>query len=218
MIIGASVGIAIGDPGRCCADSLVRNADLALYAAKDAGRGKHCFYEPAMHSEASDRQVLENDLRQAIERGELWVAYQPIVRVAGEEICGFEALVRWDHPLRGPISPDKFIPLAEECGLIARIGEWVLKTALARSGAMARPGPHRGQSVADPVQRPGIVDVVASALRGPGVRAERLELEITEGVFLAEGDTTDDTFAGSRSSASAWRSTISARATARSAI
>jgi diguanylate cyclase (GGDEF)-like protein len=130
VTIGASVGIAIGDPGRCCADSLIRNADLALYAAKAAGRGKHCFYEPAMHSDLTDRQVLENDLRQAIERGELWVAYQPIIRCAGEEICGFEALVRWAHPVRGPISPDKFIPLAEECGLISKIGEWVLKTAL----------------------------------------------------------------------------------------
>ena len=78
MTIGASVGIAIGDPGRACADSMIRNADLALYAAKAAGRGKHKLYEPSMHSEASDRQVLENDLRQAIERGELWVAYQPI--------------------------------------------------------------------------------------------------------------------------------------------
>ena len=130
VTIGASVGISIGDPGRACADSLIRNADLALYAAKAAGRGKHCFYEAAMHSDLSDRQVLENDLRQAIERGELWVAYQPIIRCAGEEICGFEALVRWAHPVRGAISPDKFIPLAEESGLISEIGRWVLKTAL----------------------------------------------------------------------------------------
>ena len=133
MTIGASIGIAIGDPGRSCADSLVRNADLALYAAKAAGRGRHSFYESSMHSEASDRQVLENDLRQAIERGELSVAYQPIVRAAGEEVCGFEALVRWAHPVRGPISPDKFIPLAEECGMIGPIGTWVLKTALAEA-------------------------------------------------------------------------------------
>ncbi len=130
MTIGASVGIAIGDPGRSSADALVRNADLALYAAKAAGRGKHCLYEPSMHSDASERQSLENDLRQAIERGELSVAYQPIVRAAGEEISGFEALVRWTHPSRGPIPPDKFVPLAEEAGLIGKIGEWVLKTSL----------------------------------------------------------------------------------------
>ena len=111
VMIGASVGVAIGDPGRASADALVRNADLALYAAKGAGRGKHRFYEPSMHSEAAERQLLENDLRQAIERDELWVAYQPIVRAAGEEISGFEALVRWNHPSRGAISPDKFVPL-----------------------------------------------------------------------------------------------------------
>ncbi len=102
VTIGASVGIAIGDPGRASADALVRNADLALYAAKAAGRGKHRFYEPSMHSEAAERQLLENDLRQAIERGELAVHYQPIVHAAGEEISGFEALVRWNHPTRGP--------------------------------------------------------------------------------------------------------------------
>ena len=195
MTIGASVGIAIGDPGRACADSLIRNADLALYAAKAAGRGKHCFYEPAMHSELTDRQVLENDLRQAIERGELWVAYQPIVRAAGEEICGFEALVRWNHPTRGAISPDKFIPLAEESGLIGKIGQWVLKTAL--SEAANWPDQMRVAVNLSPIQfnDPAIVDMVAQLLKETGVRAERLELEITEGVFLAEGDATDETFA-----------------------
>jgi len=193
--IGASVGIAIGDPGRACADSLVRNADLALYAAKAAGRGKHCFYEPAMHSELTDRQVLENDLRQAIDRGELWVAYQPIVRAAGEEICGFEALVRWNHPQRGAISPDKFIPLAEESGLIGRIGQWVLNTALKEAATW--PDHIRVAVNLSPIQfnDPGIIDLVAQALKETGLRAERLELEITEGVFLAEGDATDETFA-----------------------
>src|SRR6185295_15037430 len=121
VTIGASLGIAIGDPGRAAADALVRNADLALYAAKAAGRGKHSFYEAAMHSEAAERQLLENDLRQAIDRGELEVHYQPIVRAAGEEISGFESLVRWNHPSRGAISPAKFVPLAEEAGLIGRI-------------------------------------------------------------------------------------------------
>ena len=194
VVIGASVGVAIGDPGRCTADSLVRDADLALYAAKDAGRGKHCFYEQSMHTEASNRQVLENDLRQAIDKGELWVAYQPIVRMAGEEVCGFEALVRWDHPLRGRISPDKFIPLAEECGLIPRIGTWVLESALEEA---ARWPDHVRIAVnLSPIQfnDPGIVDVVSNALGRTGVRAARLELEITEGVFLAEGETTDETF------------------------
>ena len=194
VVIGASVGVAIGDPGRCTADSLVRDADLALYAAKGAGRGKHCFFEAAMHTEASDRQVLENDLRQAIDKGELWVAYQPIVRTAGEEVCGFEALVRWDHPTRGRISPDKFIPLAEECGLIPRIGTWVLETALEEAANW--PDHVRIAINLSPIQfnDPAIVEIVSNALNKTGVRANRVELEITEGVFLAEGETTDETF------------------------
>ena len=193
--IGASVGIAIGDPGRACADSMIRNADLALYAAKAAGRGKHAFYESSMHSEASDRQLLENDLRQALDRDELSVHFQPIVRAAGEEIAGFEALVRWQHLTRGSISPAKFIPLAEECGMIARIGEWVLRTAL--SEAARWPEHVRVAVNLSPIQfnDPKIVEVVDRALQDTGVTPKRLELEITEGVFLADSDATDDTFA-----------------------
>jgi diguanylate cyclase (GGDEF)-like protein len=196
VTIGASVGIVIGDPGRASADALVRNADLALYAAKAAGRGKHCFYEASMHSEAAERQLLENDLRQAVERGELSVAYQPVVRTAGEEVSGFESLVRWQHPTRGAISPTIFVPLAEEAGLIGKIGEWVLHTALEEA---ARWPEHVRVAVnLSPLQfnDPGVVAMVARHLNDTGVRAERLELEITEGVFLAEGDSTDETFAG----------------------
>jgi diguanylate cyclase (GGDEF)-like protein len=195
VTIGASVGIAIGDPGRASADALVRNADLALYAAKDAGRGKHRLYEASMHSEAAERQLLENDLRQAIERSELWMAYQPIVRAAGEEISGFEALVRWNHPSRGNISPDRFIPLAEEAGLIGSIGEWVLRTSLEEA---ARWPDHVRLAVnLSPLQfnDPNVVKMIGTHLQETGVRADRLELEITEGVFLAEGDSTDETFA-----------------------
>ncbi|MFL6771420.1 MAG: putative bifunctional diguanylate cyclase/phosphodiesterase [Sphingomicrobium sp.] len=195
VIIGASVGIAIGDPGKSCADSMIRNADLALYAAKAAGRGKHTFYEASMHSEAADRQLLENDLRQALDRGEMWVAFQPIVRAASEEISGFEALVRWNHTVRGPISPDKFIPLAEECGMIGRIGEFVLKTALAEASNW--PDHVRIAVNLSPIQfnDPNIVDTVAALLAEYEFEPVRLELEITEGVFLADSDATDGTFA-----------------------
>jgi diguanylate cyclase (GGDEF)-like protein len=195
VMIGASVGIAIGDPGRASADALVRNADLALYAAKAAGRGKHRLYEPSMHSEAAERQILENDLAQAIERNELSVHYQPVVRAAGEEICGFEALCRWQHPTRGAISPAKFVPLAEEAGLIGKIGEWVLRTALEEA---ARWPDHVRVAVnLSPLQfnDPNVATMVAKHLSETKVSAERLELEITEGVFLAEGDSTDETFA-----------------------
>ena len=194
VTIGASVGITIGDPGRSSADALVRNADLALYVAKAAGRGKHCLYEPSMHTEASERQLLETDLRQAIERGELSVAYQPIVRAAGEEISGFEALVRWTHPSRGPIPPDKFVPLAEEAGLIGKIGEWVMKTALEEAAKW--PDQVRVAVNVSPLQfNAKLAGMVADLLRETGVRADRLEIEITEGVFLADGDSTDETFA-----------------------
>jgi diguanylate cyclase (GGDEF)-like protein len=195
VTIGASVGITIGDPGRASADALVRNADLALYAAKAAGRGKHRLYEPSMHSEAAERQLLENDLRQAIDRGELSVHYQPIVRAAGEEISGFEALCRWSHPTRGPISPAKFIPLAEEAGLIGKIGEWVLRTSLEEAAQW--PDYVRVAINLSPLQfnDPSCVAMVAQHIRETGVKPERVELEITDGVFLAEGDSTDETFA-----------------------
>ena len=195
VVIGASVGIAIGDPGRSCADSMIRNADLALYAAKAAGRGKHCFYEASMHSEAADRQLLENDLRQALDRQELWVAFQPIVSVASEDISGFESLVRWNHLTRGPISPEKFIPLAEECGMIGKIGEFVLREAVAEAAKW--PENVRIAVNLSPIQfnDPNIVDTIAALLAEFDFRPERLELEITEGVFLADSDATDGTFA-----------------------
>ena len=195
VVIGASVGVAIGDPGRSCADSMIRNADLALYAAKAAGRGKHCFYEASMHSEATDRQVLENDLRQALERQEMSIAYQPIVRAASEEISGFEALVRWNHPVRGSISPDKFIGLAEECGMIGKIGEFVLRSAVAEAAQW--PEQVRIAVNLSPIQfnDPHICDTIAAVLSDFDFKPSRLELEITEGVFLADSDATAGTFA-----------------------
>ena len=193
--IGASVGIEIGDPGRTCADAIVRNADLALYAAKAAGRGQHCFFEASMHSNAAERQLLERDLRQALERGELSVAYQPIVHSASEEVSGFEALARWNHPVRGTVPPDIFVPLAEETGLISAIGEFVLKTALAEAAHW--PEKLRLAVNLSPIQfnDPSVADMIARQLGATEVKASRLELEITEGVFLADGDSTDETFA-----------------------
>jgi EAL domain-containing protein (putative c-di-GMP-specific phosphodiesterase class I) len=148
-----------------------------------------------MHSEASDRQVLESDLRQALDRGEVWVAYQPIVRAAGEEISGFEALCRWNHPVRGPIGPDKFVPLAEECGMIGKIGQFVLRTAIAQAAQW--PDSVRIAINLSPIQfnDPSIVEIVGAIIAETKIRAERVELEITEGVFLADSDATDVTFA-----------------------
>ncbi|MEA3042072.1 MAG: hypothetical protein QOC65_1561 [Sphingomonadales bacterium] len=193
--IGASVGIAIAPPVGSCADALIRNADLALYAAKSAGRGTFCFFAPEMHSEAQDRQMLETDLRKAIARGELHLQYQPVVNARTEELSGFEALVRWHHPTRGTISPSVFVPLAEETGLILSIGEWVLRTACA--AAANWPEHIRVAVNISPIQfiEPSLPATVVSAIANAGIQARQVELELTEGVFLVESESTDDMFA-----------------------
>ncbi|HYI64014.1 MAG TPA: EAL domain-containing protein [Allosphingosinicella sp.] len=193
--IGASVGIAVAPPVGSCADALIRNADLALYSAKAAGRGTYCFFAPEMHSEAQDRQILETDLRKAIARGELQLQYQPVVNAQTEELSGFEALVRWHHPTRGVISPSLFVPLAEEAGLILAIGEWVLRTACVEAAKW--PENIRVAVNLSPIQfvEPSLPATVVSALANSGIQPRQLELEITEGVFLVESESTDDMFA-----------------------
>ena len=122
--IGASVGIVTSDYDDRTSDDLMRDADLALYAAKAAGKGTFRFFAPQMHEAARDRQLMESDLRVALEKGQLRVVFQPSVDASSEAVTGFEALIRWDHPEHGPVSPALFIPLAEEIGLINEIGEW----------------------------------------------------------------------------------------------
>ena len=193
--IGASVGIAVARPGENCGDSLIRNADLALYSAKAAGRGTFCFFAPEMHTEAQDRQMLENDLRKAIARGELQLVFQPVVNAQSEELSGFEALVRWNHSARGMISPALFIPLAEESGLILQIGEWVLRTACMEAAKW--PENIRVAVNLSPIQftDPNLPATIVSALANSQIQPRQLELEITEGVFLVESESTDDMFA-----------------------
>ena len=193
--IGASVGIAIAPPTGSCLDSLVRDADLALYAAKADGRGTWRFFEPEMHSEARDRQILEHELRDAISRGEMMLYFQPTVNAITEELVGFEALARWLHPTRGFIPPSTFIPLAEECGLILNIGEWVLRNACAE--AVKWPKNVKVAVNLSPIQfaHAALPGLIVSALKSSGLDPERLELEITEGVFLADSESTDEMFA-----------------------
>jgi diguanylate cyclase (GGDEF)-like protein len=186
--IGTSIGIVTSDYDDRTADDLMRDADLALYAAKAAGKGCYRFFAAEMHEAARQRQLMESDLRVAMERGELSLAYQPCVDASSEAVTGFEALIRWNHPERGPVSPAKFIPLAEELGLINEIGEWVLRTACAE--AVKWPA-HISIAVnLSPVQFkvPELPSIVRMALAQADLPAHRLELEITEGVFLSNDE------------------------------
>ncbi|MBB6124188.1 EAL domain-containing protein [Sphingobium subterraneum] len=195
VVIGASIGIALCPDDGTTADALIRNADLALYAAKGDGRGVHRFYSAEMHADAEDRRRLEEDLRQALAGDALHLVYQPVVSAVTEKVSGFEALLRWNHPVRGPISPSVFIPIAEDAGLIPAIGEWVLRTACA--DAVHWPEGVRVAVNVSPIQfaNPSLPTIVMNTLAQTGLAAERLELEITESVFLNDDDATDRMFA-----------------------
>jgi diguanylate cyclase (GGDEF)-like protein/PAS domain S-box-containing protein len=194
VTIGASIGIAVAPENGATPDDLVRNADLALYAAKEGGRGIHRFYEAGMHSAAEQRRQIEQDMRRALAEGEFFLVYQPVVSVGAEKIVGFEALIRWNHPVHGLISPAKFIPIAEECGMIEPIGEWVLRTACAEAVKWSIDA--RVAVNVSPIQfaNPKLPALVAQVLAQSRLPAGRLELEITEGVFVADNADTDRQF------------------------
>ncbi|MEY4240000.1 MAG: hypothetical protein RL339_2601 [Pseudomonadota bacterium] len=195
VVIGASIGIALSPDDGVTSDALIRNADLALYAAKDGGRGRHHFYAADLHSDAEERRQLEADLREAVSSGGLELAYQPVVQTTTERITGFEALLRWNHPVHGPMSPAKFIPIAEDVGLIAQIGEWALRTACAQLAKW--PESVRVAVNVSPLQfaNPALPAVVTQALANAQVSPDRLELEITESVFLNEDEGVEKMFA-----------------------
>ena len=155
VVIGASLGIAVSPEHGHTSDALIRNADLALYAAKDGGRGRYHFYSADLHSHAEERSRLEEDLRDAVANGELELFYQPVVHTATEKISGFEALLRWKHREHGWMSPAKFIPIAEESGLIGAIGEWAIRTACRDLAKLAGERALCGQCVALAVRQPG---------------------------------------------------------------
>ncbi|MBV2149516.1 EAL domain-containing protein [Sphingobium sp. AS12] len=195
VVIGVSIGISSCPQDGVTADALIRNADLALYAAKGNGRGVHRFYSSDMHADAEDRRALEEDLRHALAADGLHLVYQPVVSSKTERITGYEALLRWHHPLRGAISPTLFIPIAEDTGLIAQIGEWVLRTAC-RDAVQWQEDIRVAVNVS-PTQfaNPGFPSTVMNALANAQLAPERLELEITESVFLNDDDGTDAMFA-----------------------
>ncbi|WP_432653829.1 putative bifunctional diguanylate cyclase/phosphodiesterase [Sphingobium nicotianae] len=187
LFIGASVGSATAPNDGTDAETLIRSADLAMYRAKEAGRGKHLRYAPAMHADAEERRTLEIALREALGKNELHLLYQPIVTADTGEVVGFEALVRWTHPELGPISPVKFIPLAEDTRLIASIGNWVLRTACQEAAQWPDDVRVSVNVSAEQLYEAEFLETVVSALAHSRLPAERLELEVTEGVFLREG-------------------------------
>jgi diguanylate cyclase (GGDEF)-like protein/PAS domain S-box-containing protein len=184
----ASIGIALAPQHGADLDQILKNADLAMYAAKAAGRRTYRFFEPAMDAQVRERRILEMDLRQAITDEALEVYYQPCVGLQGNEINGCEALVRWRHPERGMISPAEFIPIAEDTGLINQLGEWVLATACAEAAKW--PGNTKLAVNVSPVQfRSGTLALkIVAALSASGLPANRLELEITEAVLIRDDD------------------------------
>ncbi|MBD8893942.1 putative bifunctional diguanylate cyclase/phosphodiesterase [Roseibium litorale] len=184
--VGATVGLAVSPGHGRLLDELMRHADMALYKAKHLGRGRALTYFSNIEEEIRNRRQIEEELRFAIELGQLVLAYQPVVSSKDATVLGYEALLRWDHPGRGLVSPAEFIPIAEETGLIIPIGEWVLRRACLQ--AVDLPGePGIGVNLS-PVQfmEPGFVETVKAVLAETGLKPERLVLEITESVLIQD--------------------------------
>jgi diguanylate cyclase (GGDEF)-like protein len=180
--IGVSVGVALAKTAQ--ARDLIRNADLALYEAKRAGRGRYRFFEEGMETCLHERRELEIDLRRALALKQFELHYQPFLDLSNDVVIGFEALLRWNHPLRGSVPPLSFISVAEENGLIVKIGEWVLMAAC--QAAASWPGDYVVAVNVSPLQfkADNLLSTVAAVLERTGLPAERLELEITEGALL----------------------------------
>ena len=167
-------------------NDLLRRADIALYFVKAEGGSAYQLFDPEMENSVRTKRALELDLREAEARGELEVYFQPLVTLEPRRVSGFEALLRWHHPTMGMVMPSRFIPLAEETGLIASMGAWVLRQACQEAACW--PGQTRVAVNISPVQfeRSDIVEIVASALRDTRLEPSRLELEITEGVVMRD--------------------------------
>jgi len=186
----ASIGVAIAPGDGNNQDTLLRSAELALYKAKEAGRGTYRFFEESMNALAQERRALEVDLRQALNNGELELHYQPLFHLSADRVGGFEALLRWNHPRRGSIPPVEFIPVAEETGLIVQIGAWVIQEAC-RQAALWPDHIRVAVNVSSiQFQRPGLSHVVLQALQNSGLKPEQLEIEITESIFLERSEST----------------------------
>ena len=188
IVIGASVGISIAPQDGLLSEILMKNADIALYVAKAAGRATYRMFEPALNESVRHRQAIELELRNALVAQQFELHYQPIVDLGSGQVISFEALLRWNHPARGMISPAEFIPIAEETGLIIPLGAWALETAC--KTAANWPEPIEVAVNLSPAQFKGtqLVHAVSSALGVSGLSPNRLELEITESVLMQTND------------------------------
>jgi len=184
--VGVSMGVALFPNDAGDADGLRHGADIALYQAKQAGRGAACFFDADMDAAVRKRRGLEHDLRHAILRRQMHIAFQPLVNTADGRISGYEALMRWDHPEQGEIPPSTFVPIAEDTGAIVSLGEWILREAC--QTAMGWPQDLFLAVNVSPIQfqMPNLAETVEAILRETGFPADRLELEITESVLMRE--------------------------------
>jgi diguanylate cyclase (GGDEF)-like protein len=193
LFVRASIGIALGDYNRKSPDDLLRDADTAMYRAKDEGLDYKVFDE-TMYERAIDRLELENDLRRATEREEFVVHYQPIVNLQTGGLWGLEALVRWDHPERGLLDPEEFVPIAEESGLVVPLGEQVLGEACRRAAEWQKERPHTPPLVVSvnlsgrQLRRTTLQEVIERALNDSRLSASSLSLDITETVYISALD------------------------------
>ena len=184
VITGASIGIAMAPQGGCSAEELIKYSDIALYHAKESGRGCVSVFETSMHDAVQERRNIELDLRAALKRNEFVLHYQPLIDIENDETIGYEALLRWNHAEKGVIMPDNFIPVAEETGMIVPLGEWVVRSALSE---LANWPEHLSVAVnLSPAQMrsPNLMATIINALAATGVAPHRLELEITESVLM----------------------------------
>jgi len=193
-IIGTSVGIAIAPYDGLEREELTHNSDLALYAAKNGGRGQFRFYSADLKDESEERRLLMEDLREALTGDKLELHYQPVVRCDDNLVVSFEALMRWEHPERGYVSPGLFIPIAEESNLIIQLGDWALRRACKEAAQWPKTVRVAVNVSALQFANPGFPEAVTEALETSGLEADRLELELTESVFMGDSETVDQTF------------------------
>jgi diguanylate cyclase (GGDEF)-like protein len=194
LSISCSLGISIFPDHGSDVETLLKHVDASMYCAKESGRNNFKFFMPNMNEQIVERLTMENNLRQALERNELRLAYQPQMEIASGKLIGFEALIRWQHPEMGLVSPDKFIRVAENSGLIVPIGEWVMKTACTQlrewqdEGLFSDPVPVAVNVSAVQFRQEGFRDLVGEVIQSTGLDPQYLELELTESVLLTNAD------------------------------